>query len=137
LKYLVDTNIISELRKGGRGDPGVQDWYQRVDPSSLFLSALTVGEIRKGIEIARRSDLQQAHALERWLRRLVTEFAGRILLIDAAIAEEWGHLAAVRSLPVIDGLLAATAQAYDLTLVTRNTRDLQDTGAQLLNPFET
>lgn len=135
MKYLIDTNIISELRKGDRGDARVSRWYQSIDKFGLFLSVLTVGEIRKGIEIARRTDSHQATALERWLGRLTTEFIGRVILIDQAVAEEWGHRAALRSLPVIDGLLSATARVYDLTLVTRNTRDFEGTGTRLLNPF--
>ncbi len=135
MKYLIDTNIISELRKGNRSDESVGRWYHSTDKADLFLSVLTVGEIRKGIEMVRRTDRTQTAALEGWLRRLTTEFIGRVILIDEAVAEEWGHGAALRSLPVIDGLLSATARVYDLTLVTRNTRDFEGTGTRLLNPF--
>ena len=136
MRYLIDTNIISELRKGSRANTSVQRWFQSVDAQDLFLSVLTVGEIRKGIESVRPMDPRQAEALETWLDRLNTEFLGRVVLVDEAVAVEWGYHCSLRSLPVVDGLLAATGRVHDLTLVTRNTRDLQGMPVQLLNPFE-
>ena len=134
--FLLDTNIISELRKGPRCDVGVADWYASVPEAGLFISVLALGEIRKGIELARRrQDGAQADVLELWLQTVVGRFSQRILPIDAIVAELWGQLYRVRNVPTIDGLLAATATAHDLTLVTRNVADVRDLGAKLLNPF--
>ena len=133
--YLVDTNVISEIRKGGRGDARVAAWYAATRDDDLFISVLVVGEIRKGVEHIRPRDPQKADTLERWLAELLHLFAERILPIDSRIADVWGQINAVRRVPVIDGLLAATARAHDMTLVTRNTSDVAGVGARLLNPF--
>lgn len=135
MKFLLDTNVVAELRKGSRADEHVSSWFASLDPDSIFLSVLTIGEIRKGIESVRRHDRRAARALERWLRRLVVEHRPRIVPIDSAIAEEWGRLNVPDPLPVVDGLLAATARVRELTLVTRNVKDVTRTGARLLNPF--
>lgn len=97
---------------------------------------LVLGEIRKGLELARRRDARRAAALERWLRDVEIAFDGRIFGIDVAVSERWGRMSALRSVPVIDGLFAATAATHDLTLVTRNLRDVVDLGATVLDPFE-
>ncbi len=135
MSYLIDTNVISELRKGDRCDPHVVAWYASVDDAALFLSTLVLGEIRKGIELARPKDQHRAAALERWLRQVETAFVGRVLGIDLATCDVWGRMSAVRPIPVIDGLLAATAVVHGLTLVTRNDRDIAGLGAAVLNPF--
>jgi predicted nucleic acid-binding protein len=132
---LLDTNVLSELRKGGRADPHVRAWLTKAEDSSLFSSVLVVGEIRRGIETLRRRDAVSARALDRWLARLELAYADRLLPIDRAVAEEWGRLDAAFGLPVVDGLLAATARVHDLVLVTRNTKDVLRTGIRLLNPF--
>lgn len=134
--YLLDTNVISEVRKGSRCDAQVAAWYAQVDASDLFLSVLTTGEIRKGVERARPHDPGKAHVLEQWLDDLQHRFADRILAVDTRIADEWGRLSAPRNVPVIDGFLAATAKVHGLTLVTRNTGDVNGLGATLLNPFD-
>ncbi len=133
--YLVDTNVISEIRKGGRGDARVAAWYAAARDDDLFISVLVVGEIRKGVEHIRPREPQKADTLERWLAELLHSFAERILPIDSRIADVWGQINAVRRVPVFDGLLAATARAHDMTLVTRNTSDVAGVGARLLNPF--
>jgi predicted nucleic acid-binding protein len=135
VSYLIDTNIISEVRKGGRCDPKVAAWYASVADADLFLSTLVLGEIRKGVETARARDPDKAAALERWLGQVETAFVGRVLAIDNAISDRWGRMSATRSIPVIDGLLAATAVTHGLTLVTRNDRDIAGLGATVLNPF--
>jgi predicted nucleic acid-binding protein len=135
MSYLIDTNIISEVRKGDRCDGRVAKWYRSISDDDLFLSTLVLGEIRKGIELARPRDPDKAAALEGWLGQVVSEFGGRVLGIDAAVADRWGRLSALRPVPVIDGLLAATALANHLVLVTRNDRDLAGLGASILNPF--
>jgi predicted nucleic acid-binding protein len=135
MSYLIDTNIISEVRKGERCDRRVSAWYASIDDEDLFLSTLVLGEIRKGVELARRRDAGKAVALERWLREVETAFDGRVLGIDNAVSDQWGRMSAIRPVPVIDGLLAATALVHGLTLVTRNDRDIAGLGATVLNPF--
>jgi toxin FitB len=133
--FLLDTNIVSELRKGSRAKPSVIEWAQSVIDEEHFISVLTLGEIRKGVELVRRRDATQAIALERWLRDIELNFADRILPLTQNIADQWGRLAATRPLPVIDGLLAATALTHSLTFVTRNAADVRHTGVSVLNPF--
>ncbi len=135
MNYLIDTNIISELRKGERCDPNLAAWYAEVADEALFLSALVLGEIRKGVELARPKDPDKAAALERWLRQVEEAFEVRVLGIDNAVVDQWGRMGAVRPIPTIDGLLAATAVIHGLTLVTRNDRDIAGLGAKVLNPF--
>jgi len=133
--YLIDTNVLSELQKGNRCHAGVQAWYAAVNAEDLFLSVLVIGEIRLGIERLRRRDAAQAERLEQKLAAVEKLMAGRILPITQAIAERWGCLNAPNPLPVIDSFLAATALKQNLTLVTRNVRDVERTGVRLLNPF--
>ena len=133
--YLIDTNILSELQKGNRCHTGVQRWYAATDSNDLFLSVLVIGEVRQGIERLRRRDAIQSARLEQKLLAVEALMAGRILPITLAIADRWGRLNAPDPLPVVDGLLAATALELDLTLVTRNVRDVERSGARLLNPF--
>jgi len=136
VSYLIDTNIISEVRKGERCDPNVSAWYASIADEDLFLSPLVLGEIRKGVELVRARDAGKAAALERWLREVETAFDGRVLGIDNAVSDQWGRIGAIRPVPVIDGLLAATALTNGLTLVTRDDRDVVGLGASILNPFK-
>ena len=135
MNYLIDTNIISEVRKGRRCDPNVASWYEKIEDANLYLSVLVIGEIRKGIEKIRPKDSAQANAIENWLSAVDEAFGERILPVDRAVANEWGRLNANRPLPVIDGLLAATAKIHGMTLVTRNTADIAELGVHILNPF--
>lgn len=135
MSYLIDTNVISELRKGDRCDPAVAAWWAKVSEDELWISALVLGEIRRGIELARRRDPQKAKALETWLEEVVAGFFDRVLQVDERVADEWGRMNAIRPLPVIDALLAATARANGLTFVTRNGSDVQGVGVDIFNPF--
>jgi predicted nucleic acid-binding protein len=135
VSYLIDTNIISEVRKGDRCDANVSAWYESIQDAELYLSVLVLGEIRRGIELARPRDPKKAHALEAWLLAVGDSFAERILPINSDVANEWGRMAASRPIPVIDGLLAATAKIHRMTLVTRNDGDVAGLGAKVLNPF--
>jgi toxin FitB len=135
LSYLLDTNVISELRKGERADSKVLAWFADLADEEVFLSVLTIGEVRRGIESVRRRDPDSAAALDRWLALLREAHEDRILPIDRAIAEEWGRMNVPNPLPVIDGLLAATARVRGLTLVTCNLADVEGTAVVLLNPF--
>jgi toxin FitB len=136
VSYLLDSNIVSELRKRERADAGVRQWFAGVDDSELFLSVLTVGELRRGIESIHRRDRTRALVLNRWFHVLVTQYEARILLVDQKVAEEWGRMNALATLPAIESLLAATAHVHGLTFVTRNTKDVARTGVPCLNPFQ-
>jgi toxin FitB len=136
MSYLLDTNILSEIRKGARCDPHVQAWYASIADEDLFLSTLVLGEIRKGVEQARVRDPAKAAALEMWLGRVEISFGSRVLGIDNAVADRWGRMSALRPTPVIDCLLAATAAVNQLTLVTRNDHDVAGLGVSVLNPFQ-
>ncbi|MCC2596143.1 type II toxin-antitoxin system VapC family toxin [Pusillimonas sp. MFBS29] len=135
MSYLIDTNVLSELRRKSP-DPGVLDWFAKRPPTTLYLSVLTLGEIRKGIEgvaeDARRQSLVDWLAID-----LPTFFTGRILSVDAAVADRWGRLvaAAGRPLPAIDSLLAATAVEHDLVLVTRKLKDFAGLPVRVFNPW--
>jgi predicted nucleic acid-binding protein len=136
--FLLDTNVISELVKP-KPDPNVTTWIDGTDEDLLFLSVLTLGEIRKGVVLLPRN--ARRAALEAWLSKdLPLRFFDRILSIDQEVADRWGHLSALMSargiqVGVIDGLLAATAVQHNLTLATRNTRDVAATGVSLFNPW--
>ncbi len=135
MSWLLDTNVVSELRKGSRADPGVVRWASgRQDDA--WLSVLTVGEIRRGTELVRRRDAVAARYLDVWLEGLLGAFESRILAIDARVAEVWGRLNVPDPLPTVDALLAATALVHGLTFVTRNVKDVAGTGVRVLNPFE-
>jgi len=136
LTWLVDTNVISEVRKGPRCHASVAAWWDGVEDRDLFLSALTLGEIRRGIEGVRGRDPARAGALERWLGAVSDAFGPRILGVDAAAADAWGRLSAARSVPIVDAMLAATAQVGDLVLVTRNLADVAGLGVRVFDPFE-
>ncbi len=137
MSYLIATNIISEVRKRDRCDHQVAAWYASIADEEIFLSTLVLGEIRKGVELARLRDPGKAAVLERWLGQVEVAFGGRVLGVDNAVADQWGRMSATRPLPGIDGLLAATAITNGLTLVTRNDRDITGFGATVLNPFRT
>ena len=134
--YLIDTNIISEVRKGRRCNPHVAAWYRQVRDDELFLSVLVICEIRQGIERLRPRNPRRAHALEQWLEELVGSFGDRLLPVDEKVAQNWGRLNARDAFPVVDSLLAATAEAHGLLLVTRNVKDIERSGVRCINPFE-
>jgi len=134
--FLLDTNVVSELRKGPRANPRVRSWFAETDDPELFLSVLVAGELRQGVERVRLRDAAQAEHIDRWLQRLVEDYASRLLPVDARVAELWGRLNVPDPISTVDGLLAATAIVHDLTLVTRNVKDVARTGARLLNPFD-
>ena len=135
MKYLLDTNVVSELRKGQRCDMNVRAWFSPIPEEELFVSVLTIGEIRKGIESTRLRDQATARVLDRWLRQLVLSYKDRILLIDQEVAERWGEMNVPDPLPVMDGLIAATARVHELTVATRNAKDMARAGVPFVNPF--
>jgi predicted nucleic acid-binding protein len=136
VRYLLDTNIVSETRKT-RPNKGVTALLAAADASSLFLSVLTVGELRKGVAAKLRSDPVGADRISTWIDELETIFSDRILPIDMAIARRWGELSVDSSRPVIDTLIAATAIDHDLVLVTRNTDDMRGIGMSIVDPWAT
>ena len=135
MSYLLDTNVLSETRKR-QPDARVTDWTTETLPERMHVSVLTLGEIEQGIaRIRGRGDQQQAAGLERWLREVEQGFADRILPVTLSVASAWGRQQYARPLPVIDALIAATARAHELTVVTRNVKDFERSGVQVLNPF--
>ena len=133
--YLLDTNIISETRKT-RVHAGITTFLTNADEASLFLSVLTLGELRKGVKMKQKIDPVTANHLNSWVDGIETTFADRIIPIDSAIASLWGELSVGRSLPVIDTLIAATALVRGLILVTRNSKDIKATGVTFIDPFQ-
>ncbi|NMG03929.1 type II toxin-antitoxin system VapC family toxin [Azoarcus taiwanensis] len=134
--HLLDTNIISELRKGGRANPGVTAFFSTLVAEDIYLSVQTIGEIRRGLEIIRnRGDREQAARLEAWLDMVVADYADRILGFDLECAQLWGRLMSPSPQHPIDKQIAAIALIYDLTVVTRNTEDFKSTGVRSINPF--
>lgn len=134
--YLLDTNIISELRKGGRANPGVTAFFATMAAEDIYLSVQTIGEIRCGVEnIRKRGDREQANRLEAWLDMVVAEYSDRILGFDIDCAQVWGKLMSPSPQHPVDKQIAAIALIYDLTVVTRNTEDFESTGVRSLNPF--
>lgn len=135
--YLIDTNVISEARKGRKANAGVRKFWQTADAAELYLSVQTLGEIRRGMENLRhRGDLSQAGELEKWLNQVVNEYADRILDFDEDCAQVWGKLMSPHPQHPIDKQVAAIALIHGLTVVTRNVNDFRGTGVTLKNPFE-
>lgn len=134
--YLVDTNVISEARKGAKANAGVKTFFHEANADDIYLSAQTIGEIRRGLEnIRHRGDLPQTKKLEKWLDMVVADFADKILPFDAECAHVWGRLMSPHPEHPIDKQIAAIALIYDLIVVTRNVDDFRGTGAQIINPF--
>lgn len=130
--YLIDTNVVSEAR---RGTPEAVAWLRSIDPLSVHLSVITLGEVMRGIMLKQKSDPKAASHLGEWLRKLRHDHADRILPITDQIAVEWGRVAAQRPRGDADGFIAATAIVHDLIVVTRNVADFDDTGASVINPW--
>ena len=136
--YLVDTNVISEARKRERANPGVISFFKQAarEGHDLYLSVITVGELRRGVELIRhRGDTDQAALLEKWLAAVMRDYAQNILPLDVEIAQLWGRLRAPHAEHALDKLIGATALIHDLIVVTRNVDDFAGTGAGALNPF--
>jgi hypothetical protein len=135
--YLLDTNVVSELRKGARADASVRAWAAAVPAATFFLSVVTLLEIERGILLMERRDAEQAKQLRRWLEgQILPDFGDRILPVDAAVARRCAALHVPDPLPAGDALIAATALVHALTVVTRNVGDFERTGAAVLNPWQ-
>jgi len=138
LMYLIDTNVISEIRKGNNANAGVRQFFATVitQNTQVYLSAITVGELRRGVDLMfYRGDGFQGKILENWLITTLQQYQSNILGIDIEIALLWGKLRVPEAQHPLDKLIAATALIYDLTVVTRNVKDFELTGVRLLNPF--
>ena len=133
--FLLDTNVVSELRKRERCAPKVNAWAQSIEPNQNFLSVLVVGELRRGAILKRRTDRTAADALEQWIARLTHLYGDHILPVTLEIAQEWGRLSATRTNTARRWLLAATANVHRLTFVTRNIINMQGLGVAILNPW--
>lgn len=135
--YLLDTNVVSELRKIQSKHSAFNDWYKTIDPQTCYLSSLTIFEIRKGILLKSLKDPQQAEILQHWFNeRLIPHFHGRVLDFTADMAEIMAKLHVPNPAPFADSIIASTALYYDLTVITRNIQDFQNLGVKLINPFE-
>jgi predicted nucleic acid-binding protein len=134
-RYLLDTNVISETRKL-RADERVLSFIRESAPGALYLSVLCLGELRKGVAIKRKTDAKLAATLTAWVDGLEQNFSGRILPVDIAVATVWGEWSAVRSRPVVDTFLAATASVHNLVLVTRNETDVAGLPIRVVNPWK-
>jgi predicted nucleic acid-binding protein len=134
--FLVDTNVISEARKGVKANLGVKKFFKETEADDLYLAAQTIGEIRRGLEnIRQRGDFPQTRKLEKWLDLVVSDFADKILTFDEECAQVWGRLMSPHPEHAIDKQIAAIALIYDLTVVTRNVDDFRGTGVAIKNPF--
>ncbi len=134
--FLVDTNVVSEARKGAKADPGVRFFWESADPADIYISVFTIGEIRCGLEIIRkRGDARQASKLEAWLDMIVENYSDRILGFDLDCAQVWGKFMAPNPRHPVDKQIAAIALIHDLTVVTRNVADFGGLGIRLTNPF--
>ena len=136
MSFLLDTNVLSEVQKGEQCEEVVKLWWDATDLKEVYLSVMVPGEIQRGIEKLSRKNPPRARLFESWLHLVMDEFQGRILKVDLETARIWGKMTSKRTLPLVDTLLAATAMAHDLILVTRNLKDIRDTGVRYLNPFE-
>lgn len=135
MPYLLDTNVLSELRRGKKCDARVRAWARAASREQHFISVLSLGEIRKGIEILRRKSPAQCPSFEKWLDRLIVDYEETLLAISEEVADRWGRLNAESSQPVIDSLIAATALEFDLIVATRNVGDFP-TEVKRVNPWE-
>lgn len=134
--YLVDTNVISEVRKGKKANAGVREFWRTVGEADVYISAQTIGEIRRGVEnLKHRGDVPQSRKVEQWLDRIVDEYADRILGFDEDCAQIWGKLMSPHKQHAIDKQIAAVALIHGLTVVTRDVDDFSGTGVGLKNPF--
>ncbi|CAN1514640.1 VapC Predicted nucleic acid-binding protein, contains PIN domain [Burkholderiaceae bacterium] len=136
--YLLDTNVVSELRKvgAGRADPKVAQWAESVETASLFVSVITIQELEIGIQLAMRRDSTQGELLRQWMNQhVLPAFEGRVLSVDLAVVQRSAALHVPNPRPVRDGLIAATALVHGLTVVTRNLADFQPCGVTLINPW--
>jgi len=134
VRYLLDTDVVSQTRKK-KPDAGVAAWLEAVPTEELYISVLVLGELKKGAALIRRKDPRAAESLENWIQGIRDQFSARILPVDEEVAAIWGELNAIRPLPVVDALIASTARAHGMTVVTGNEADISGLGVFVINPF--
>jgi hypothetical protein len=135
LNLLVDTNVISELKRGRNADTAVVAWFGSMPPERIFTSVIVLGEIRRGIELIARRDKPQAVFLERWYMDMRTRLDDRVLAVDEAVVTIWSKISVPDMLPAYDGLIAATALAHGMAIVTRNALDYRRVGIEVIDPW--
>ena len=135
MNVLVDTNVISELKRGRKAEPRVARWFSEFPPESVFTSVIVLGEIRRGIELVSRRDRTQAEALERWYSSMRRRLGERVLPVDEPVMATWARISVPDMLPAYDGLIAATALVHDLTVVTRDVADYRRAGVEVIDPW--
>ncbi len=135
MNILLDTNVISELKRGRSAAPRVVGWFTALSPQSVFTSVIVLGEIRRGIELIARHDRPQAEVLERWYASVRDRLGTRVLAVDEPVMTLWARISVPDMPPAYDGLIAATALVYDLTVASRNTEDFRRVGAKVINPW--
>jgi toxin FitB len=136
MNVLVDTNVISELKRGRNAAPRVAAWFAGLSPQNVFTSVIVLGEIRRGIELVARHDQPQADALEHWYAVVRERLGNRVLAVDEPVMALWARISVPDMLPAYDGLIAATALAHGLIVATRNTEDFRRAGVQVINPWK-
>jgi toxin FitB len=136
MNVLVDTNVISELKRGAKAAPRVVAWFAATAPQNVFTSVIVLGEIRRGIELVARRDKQQADALERWYALVRERLGNRVLAVDESVMALWARISVPNMLPAFDGLIAATALVHGLTIATRNMQDYRRAGVEVINPWD-
>ena len=136
MNVLVDTNVISELKRGRNAAPRVVAWFAALSPQNVFTSVIVLGEIRRGIELVAIRDKPQAEALEHWYASVREQLGDRVLAVDEPIMTLWARISVPNMLPAYDGLIGATALAHGLTIATRNAEDFRRTGAKVINPWQ-
>ena len=137
MNFLVDTNVVSELKRGKNAEPKVAAWFAAMPPERVFTSVIVLGEIRRGIELIAKRDRPQAAVLERWFASMRQRLGTRIIPVDEPVMMVWAQITVPDMLPAYDGLIAATALAHGLTVATRNTADYQRTGVGVIDPWTT
>ena len=135
MNLLIDTNVISELKRGRNADAAVAAWFGGIPPERLFTSVIVLGEIRRGIELIARRDKPQAAFLERWYMDMRTRLEDRVLAVDEAVVTIWSKISVPDMLPAYDGLIAATALAHGMAIVTRNALDYRHIGVEVIDPW--
>jgi predicted nucleic acid-binding protein len=135
VNVLVDTNVVSELKRGRNGDPFVVAWFSTLSPERIFTSVVVLGEIRRGIELIARRDKPQAAVLERWYESMRQRLGNRVLDIDERVMTTWAKISVPDMLPAYDGLIAATALVHDLIVATRNVADYRRVGLRVVDPW--
>jgi toxin FitB len=135
VRFLVDTNVVSELKRGRKAATAVAKWFESLPPEQVFTSVVVLGEVRRGIELIARRDRPQAEILDRWYVGMRRRLGTRVLAVDEPIMMMWSRISAPDPLPAYDGLLAATALVHDMTVATRNTSDFRRVGAKVVDPW--